>query len=56
MKRADASSARFSLIIGDDEAHSGKISVKPLREPGDQYAVAVEDVQKHFSALAHTTS
>ena len=56
MKRADASDARFALIIGDDEAASGKISIKPLRDAGDQYAVAVDDVQNHFSASAQTIS
>ena len=32
MKRADASGARFALIVGDDEARTGEISLKPLRE------------------------
>ena len=31
MKKADASGARFALIIGDDEAAAGTVAVKPLR-------------------------
>jgi len=36
MKKADASGARYAIIIGDDEAQSGEISLKPLRELGEQ--------------------
>jgi histidyl-tRNA synthetase len=36
MKRADASGARFAVIIGDNEAAEGKLSLKPLRTPGEQ--------------------
>ena len=31
MKKADASGARFAIIIGDEEAQAGEISIKPLR-------------------------
>ncbi len=31
MKKADASGARYAVILGDDEAQSGLLSVKPLR-------------------------
>jgi histidyl-tRNA synthetase len=31
MKKADASGARFAVIIGEDEARSDKVTVKPLR-------------------------
>jgi len=41
MKRADASGARYALLIGDDEAAAGTASVKPLRAPGAQVAVPV---------------
>jgi histidyl-tRNA synthetase len=34
MKKADASGARFALIIGDDEAAAGTVAVKPLRVQG----------------------
>ncbi len=44
MKKADASGAAFALIIGDDEVASGAVSVKPLREPGEQRAVPVAEL------------
>jgi len=42
MKRADASGARYAAIIGDDEAQSGFVSVKPLRSGEEQRKVTVE--------------
>ena len=42
MKRADASGARFAVIIGDDEAGRQLISLKPMRETGEQVQVGVE--------------
>jgi histidyl-tRNA synthetase len=42
MKKADASGARYAVIIGDDEAAAGEISVKPLRELGEQARMTVE--------------
>jgi histidyl-tRNA synthetase len=39
MKRADASGARFAVIIGDDEAAGARASLKPLRELGEQMQV-----------------
>jgi histidyl-tRNA synthetase len=36
MKKADASGARFAVILGDAEVQSGKVSVKPLRRDGAQ--------------------
>jgi len=47
MKRADASGAHYALLIGDEEAAAGTVSVKPLRAPGAQVAVP-------FEALAAT--
>ncbi|MDX9707607.1 MAG: histidine--tRNA ligase, partial [Azospira sp.] len=51
MKKADASGAAFAVIIGDDEAAAGEVSLKPLREegdgqrrvPADQLAAAIMD-------------
>jgi histidyl-tRNA synthetase len=42
MKKADASGARFALIIGDDEVATGVVGVKPLRESGEQTAVPLD--------------
>jgi histidyl-tRNA synthetase len=36
MKKADASGASFAVIIGDDEAKAGEVTLKPLRGVGDQ--------------------
>jgi histidyl-tRNA synthetase len=36
MKRADASGARYALLIGAEEVAANAVSVKPLRVPGEQ--------------------
>ncbi len=41
MKKADASGARHAVIIGDDEAAVGEVTVKPLRGEGEQQRVAL---------------
>ncbi|CAG0983285.1 partial Histidine--tRNA ligase, partial [Anaerolineae bacterium] len=41
MKKADSSQARFAIIIGDDEAASGEVSVMPLRGGGEQSRMSV---------------
>ncbi|MBM3358914.1 MAG: histidine--tRNA ligase [Betaproteobacteria bacterium] len=43
MKKADASGARFAVIVGDDEAGAEVVSVKPLREVGEQLRASVRD-------------
>jgi histidyl-tRNA synthetase len=43
MKRADASGARYAVIVGDDEAGAGVVSVKPLREDAQQVRVALDE-------------
>ena len=52
MKRADASGARWALIVGDDEATSNRVAVKPLRAAGEQIALAPEEVAAHIRAAA----
>ena len=52
MKRADASGARFALIVGDEEAATDTVAVKPLRTAGDQVAVPAAEVAARLSALA----
>ncbi|SES69354.1 histidyl-tRNA synthetase [Nitrosomonas marina] len=39
MKKADASGARFAVIIGDDEAVMQVVTLKPLREVADQVRI-----------------
>ena len=43
MKRADASGARFAVIVGDDEAARGQVSLKPLRELKEQVRVTPDE-------------
>ena len=42
MKRADASGAPFAVVIGDDEAAAGEVSLKPLRDGGEQIRVPMD--------------
>jgi histidyl-tRNA synthetase len=44
MKKADASGAAFAVIIGDDEAEAGEVSLKALRAEGER-----RDEQKRVS-------
>lgn len=43
MKKADASAARFAVIIGDDEAAASVVTLKPLREAAEQLRVPLHD-------------
>ena len=43
MKKADASGARFAVIIGDDEAQAAEITIKPLREAVEQVRVGLTE-------------
>jgi len=49
MKKADASGARYAVIIGDDEAASGEAGVKPLRGEGQQQRVPLADLARIIS-------
>jgi histidyl-tRNA synthetase len=39
MKKADASRARFAVIVGDDEAAARQVTLKPLRDTSEQTRV-----------------
>jgi histidyl-tRNA synthetase len=41
MKKADASGARYAAIIGEDEARAGDLTLKALREQGEQARLAL---------------
>ena len=43
MKKADASGARFAVILGDDEVSARKVTVKPLRGEGEQRTVTLPE-------------
>ncbi|GBG12889.1 histidyl-tRNA synthetase [Novimethylophilus kurashikiensis] len=44
MKKADASGARYAVIVGDDEAQAGEASLKPLRGEGEQVRVPMAQI------------
>jgi histidyl-tRNA synthetase len=44
MKRADASGARFAIIMGEDEVAAGQVTLKPLRDQREQARVAAADL------------
>ena len=46
MKKADASGARLAVIIGDDEAQVGEVTVKPLRGEGAQQRLTLAEATK----------
>jgi histidyl-tRNA synthetase len=50
MKRADASGARYALVIGDDEAAANTVGVKPLRQEGEQVTMPLAQLVKHFES------
>jgi histidyl-tRNA synthetase len=43
MKKADASGARYAVVIGDNEAADGKLVLKPLREATEQATLSVDE-------------
>ena len=49
MKRADSSGARFAVIIGDEEAARQVVSLKPLRQSGEQVQVGTEQAVAFIS-------
>jgi histidyl-tRNA synthetase len=44
MKKADASGARFAVIVGDDEAAAGRASLKALRELKEQVRAELHEL------------
>ncbi len=42
MKKADACLARYAILIGEDEAAAGEVSVKPLRVAGEQQRLGLD--------------
>ncbi|MCC7081559.1 MAG: histidine--tRNA ligase [Burkholderiales bacterium] len=44
LRKADASGARFALVLGEDEAAAGKVSLKALRHAMQQVLVDVDEV------------
>jgi histidyl-tRNA synthetase len=50
MKRADASGARYALLIGADEAAADAVSVKSLRDSGEQKTIPLAELQAALAA------
>ena len=55
MKKADASGARFAIILGPDEVSAGVVSIKNLREGGLQQKLPLDDVARHVLGEALNT-
>lgn len=49
MKKADASGARYAIIIGDDEVAAGQVSVKPLRAEGEQARMTLVEAAERLT-------
>jgi histidyl-tRNA synthetase len=43
-KRADKSGAHLALVLGDAEADSGQVQIKPLRSDAAQQTIAVKEL------------
>jgi histidyl-tRNA synthetase len=50
MKKADRSTARFALILGDDECQANVIALKPMAGEGDQVKVSIQEAVKLIKA------
>ncbi|HNW45331.1 MAG TPA: His/Gly/Thr/Pro-type tRNA ligase C-terminal domain-containing protein, partial [Elusimicrobiales bacterium] len=48
MRSADKSGAAYALIIGEDELKAGTVTVKPLKEKGDQFTLPIQDAPKEI--------
>ncbi|MGZ5101765.1 MAG: His/Gly/Thr/Pro-type tRNA ligase C-terminal domain-containing protein, partial [Usitatibacter sp.] len=48
MKKADASGARFAVIVGETEVEAGMVSLKPLRREGEQRTLPLEQAIEHI--------
>jgi len=46
MKKADASGARFAVIIGDDEVAAKRVTLKPLRDGGEQRTLEPQEADR----------
>ena len=51
MKKADASGAVHALIVGEDEAAAGEVSLKPLRGTGEQQRMPVAQVVERLASI-----
>jgi histidyl-tRNA synthetase len=52
MRKADASGARYAVIVGDEEAAAGDVTLKPLREAERQARVSISEAISLIKAKA----
>jgi histidyl-tRNA synthetase len=52
MKKADASGARYAVIIGEDEALAQELTVKPLRTQAEQVRVKLDEAVERLRDVA----
>jgi histidyl-tRNA synthetase len=52
MKKADASGARYAVIIGDDEAQAQELTVKSLRAAAEQVRVKLDEAVERLRDVA----
>ncbi len=49
LKKADASGARLALILGEDEVANGQVTVKQLRESGEQRSIDSDELENYLA-------
>ena len=52
MKRADKSGAEYAIILGDNELSEGIVTIKPLRNQGEQRQVSRDDLVEQLTKTA----
>jgi histidyl-tRNA synthetase len=52
LRRADKSGARYALIVGEDELAAGKLSLKSLREDGEQALMSFDELCARLAAAS----
>jgi histidyl-tRNA synthetase len=52
IRRADRSGARVALILGEDEIAKGRLTLKPLRDDGEQQTLELDDAIAWLARLS----
>lgn len=50
MKKADRSGANYAVIIGDDEANAGELTLKPMLSGGEQVRISLQAAVEKFKS------
>jgi len=51
MKKADKSNADFALILGEEELSNNQLSIKPLKDQGDQQLIKLAGIIQHLQEI-----